>query len=457
MMPKPIYLTKFDVLVLGGGVSGCCAAIAAARAGQKTLLIEQNGYLGGALTGCGVGPMMTFHAGGEQVILGIMQELVFRMQAMGGSLGHIADSKDYCGTVTPFNSEAMKLVLDQMLAEAGCAVLFHTMLAKVNLAGDEITSVTLCNKDGLNDLAATVYVDASGDGDLAAFAGAPMTYGRESDGAAQPMTMNMKYCNVDTEALLAHILEHEVDFALLQEGKNPFAPNIPLDLANFKAAFSAARQSGEIDFDRNAVLMFCTDRKGEFILNTTRILAHDATDAASLSHAEQLGRKQCAQLDAFMRKYAPGFANALLELTGPSIGVRGSRQLVGCYTITQADLMQKRKFPDAIAHSGYPIDIHDPKGAGGESIFLTGDKPYYSLPYRAMVCDAVRNLIVTGRCVSATFEAQAGIRTTPTVGALGHAAGVAAALAAQNGGDAKAIDIAQLQQDLVAGGAFLDL
>ncbi len=454
---KEFYNTKFDVLVLGGGVSGCCAAIAAARAGQKTLMVEKNGYLGGALTACGVGPMMTFHAGGQQVIFGIMQELVARMQAAGGSLGHIADSKEYCGTVTPFNTEVMKRVLDEMLTEAGCEILFHTMLAKVNMAKGCIESITVCNKDGLNDLASTVYVDASGDGDLASFAGAPMTYGRESDGAAQPMTMNMKYCNVDTDALLAHIVENEGDFAMLRNGTNPFAPRIPLDLANFKDAFTAARESGEIDFDRKAVLMFCTDRKGEFILNTTRVLEHDATDAASLTHAELLGRQQCAQLDAFMRKYAPGFAHALLEITGPSIGVRGSRQLVGCYTITQEDLMQKRKFPDAIAHSGYPIDIHDPKGAGGESIFLTGDKPYYSLPYRAMVCDAVHNLIVTGRCVSATFEAQAGIRTTPTVGALGHAAGVAAALAAQNGGDAKAVNIAQLQAGLMAGGAFLDL
>lgn len=454
---KKTYEKKYDVLVLGGGVSGCCAAIAAARAGQATLMVEQNGYLGGALTGCGVGPMMTFHAGGEQVIRGIMQELVARMQAAGGSLGHIADSKEYCGTVTPFNTEIMKRVLDEMLAEAGCAVLFHTMLGKVNVTAGEITSITVCNKDGLNDLSATVYVDASGDGDLASFAGAPMTYGRESDGAAQPMTMNMKYCNVDTEALLAHIMENKDDFAMLRNGTNPFAPRIPLDLANFKAAFTDAKVRGEISFDRNAVLMFCTDRKGEFILNTTRVLDHDATDAASLSEAEQLGRKQCVQLDAFMRKYAPGFEHALLEMTGPSIGVRGSRQLVGCYTVTAQDLLEKRKFPDSIAHSGYPIDIHDPKGAGGESIFLTGDKPYYSLPYRSMVCDAVRNLIVTGRCVSASFEAQAGIRTTPTVGALGHAAGVAAALAAQNGGDAKAVDIATLQTDLIAGGAFLDL
>ncbi len=454
---KQTYQTNYDILVLGGGVSGCCAAIAAARAGQNTLLIEQNGYLGGALTGCGVGPMMTFHAGGEQVIRGIMQELVARMQAAGGSLGHIPDSKQYCETVTPFNTETMKRVLDEMLAEAGCAVLFHTMLAKVNMRGDAIASVTVCNKDGLNDIAATVFVDASGDGDLAHFAGAPMTYGREGDGAAQPMTMNMKYCNVDTDALLADIMAHQGDFAMLRDGTNPFAPRVPLDLANFKAAFTEAKASGEITFDRNAVLMFCTDRKGEFILNTTRILAHDATDAASLTHAEQLGRKQCAELDAFMRKHAAGFAEALLETTGPSIGVRGSRQLVGCYTVTQEDLLQKRQFSDTIAHSGYPIDIHDPKGAGGESLFLTGEKPYYGLPYRIMVCEAVRNLIVTGRCVSATFEAQAGIRTTPTVGALGHAAGVAAALAAQNGGDAKAVDIATLQQNLTETGAFLDL
>lgn len=454
---KVFYEQKFDVVVLGGGVSGCMAAIAAGRAGQKVLMIEQNGYLGGALTGAGVGPMMTFHAGGEQVILGVMEELVCRMKAASGSLGHIADSKEYCGTVTPFNTEVMKLTLDDMLAEAGCEVLFHTMLASAAVEDGAITTITVCNKDGLNTVQSSVFVDASGDGDLASFAGAPMSYGREEDNAAQPMTMNMKYCNVDTDVLEAYILANKDDFAMLRNGTNPFAPRIPLDLANFKAEFTAARERGEIEFERKAILMFCTDRKGEFILNTSRILEHDATDAVSLTHAEQLGRKQCAQIDRFMRKYAPGFEHAMLELTGPSIGVRGSRQLVGQYIITAEDLLSLRKFPDVIAHSGYPIDIHDPKGATTNSQFLTGDKPYYSLPYRIMICDAIKNLIVTGRCVSATFEAQAGLRTTPTVGALGHAAGVAAALAAQNAGNALTIDVAQLQADLTAGGAFLDL
>lgn len=454
---KKTYNIKFDIIVVGGGVSGCAAAIAAGRMGKSVLLVEQSGYLGGALTVCGVGPMMTFHSGNKQVIKGIMDEIVCRLKEVNGTLGHIPDPKQYCSTVTPFNSEKLKLVLDHMLDEAGCSVLFHTMIGAVNVAEDKIQSITVCNKDGLNELCASVFVDASGDGDVAAFAGVPMSFGRKEDNMAQPMTMNMKYCNVDTDALLAHMVGCKDEFKrLLESNAYSYAPYVPLALANFREAFEQERKKGTISFEQKQVLMFATDRPGEYLLNTTKILEHDATDAMSLSKAEQLGRKQCEELDAFMRCYAPGFEHALLEITGPSIGVRGSRQLVGTYVLTQEDILGLKVFEDAIACSAYPIDIHGPSGENHTTKFLKGDNAYYTIPYRIMTCHELSNLIVTGRCVSATFEAQAAIRTTPTVGALGHAAGVAAALATErNDSDVRKVAIDQLQKHLVESGAFI--
>lgn len=452
-----IYTEMYDVLVAGGGVSGCAAALAAARNGAKVLVLEQNGYLGGTLTGCGVGPMMTFHAGEKQVIAGIMQELVEELVRRGWSVGHVPDTKQYTTTITPFQAEGLKLILDEKLCEAGCTVLFHTFTGAVMREGGKIQGLTVCNKDGLNTVTARVYIDATGDGDIAAWAGAKMTKGRPEDGAAQPMTMKMKYCCVDTEALRAYVLEHPERFPKLAPHMKLLRQSVSMDLEGFDAEFAQAKQEGALTIRRENILMFGTGQPGEYIINTTRIVDHDATDAMSLSEAERIGRRQCAELDAFLRKYVPGFAHALLEFTGPSVGVRGSRQLVGCYTLTAEDILQCRSFSDRIAHSAYPIDIHNPKGEGTASTFMSRPGTYYSIPYSVMVCPWLDNLIVTGRCVSASFEAQAAIRTTPTVGAMGQAAGVAAAMAAKRGCPAREVDVASVQKRLAAQGAYLEL
>ncbi len=232
---------------------------------------------------------------------------------------------------------------------------------------------------------------------------------------------------------------------------------VAMDLEGFEEEFKKAKEDGILSIPRENVLMFGTGRDGEYIINTTRIINHDATNASSLTDAEFLGRKQCAELDAFLRKYVPGFENALLEFTGPSVGVRGSRQLVGCYTLTARDILEPRLFPDRIAHSSYPIDIHNPNGEGTFSTFMEKTQTYYSIPYSIMVCPQIDNLIVTGRCVSASFEAQAAIRTTPTVGAMGQAAGIAAAHAVAGGTSTQNVDISKVQQTLVEQGAYLEL
>ncbi len=454
-MPE-FYGRDYDVLVAGGGVSGAVAATAAARNGAKVAVIEQYGCLGGTLTSCGVGPMMTFHAGDKQVIKGLMQEIVDRLMAKGGSPGHILDTKQYVRTVTPFDAETLKLVLDEMLGEAGAAVLFHTFIGAVELAGDRVTGLTVCNKDGLNRVKAKVYLDATGDGDLAAWAGAPMTKGRPADGAAQPMTMKMKFYNVDTGRLKKHVLDHIDAFPTLKPHVDLLKLDSPLVLEGFDREFKLAREAGEISGCRENVLLFGTGREGEYILNTTRIIGHDATDAASLSHAETMGRRQCAELAAFLRRHVPGFDRAQLEYTGPAIGVRGSRQLVGRYTLTADDILKRKRFPGVVAHSGYPIDIHNPSGAGTTTLFSGALGHYYDIPYEVMTAERPVNLLVTGRAVSASFEAQAAIRTTPTVGALGQAAGIAAALAAAGDGDVRAVSVTRLQETLKKQGAYLE-
>lgn len=454
---QKIYERSYDVVIAGGGVSGSAAAIAAGRSGARVLVIEQNGYLGGTLTGCGVGPMMTFHAGEKQVIRGIMQEIVETLVSRGYSSGHVKDTTQYISYLTPFSSEGLKLVLDEMVSDAGCDVLFHTFVGGAEIGDGCIAGLLLCNKDGMNTVSGKVFIDATSDGDIAAFAGAEMTKGRESDGASQPMTMNMKYCNVDTPILKDFIYGHLQEFSRLKDHLDLLRTPAPLALAGFDKAFQDAKDRGEISIPREDILFFETSRKNEYIINTTRIIDHDATDASSLSDAEMVGRRQCAELDTFLRRYVPGFENAVLEFTGPSIGVRGSRQLVGHYTLTADDILSRKHFDSVIAHSAYPIDIHNPKGEGTDTTFSSEAGTYYSIPYEVMFCDAFRNLLVTGRCVSASFEAQAAIRTTPTVGALGHACGIAASVAAQGDADVRHPDIKMIQKLLAEQGAYLEI
>lgn len=449
-------MQKYDVVVMGGGISGAMAAVAASSSGARTLIVESHGFLGGTLTANGVGPMMTFHAGEKLAIQGFTDQLIERLKRLGKSPGHIFDTVGFTYSVTPFDAEAMKHELELMVTESGGEILYHTMLAGVKTENGRIVSITVCNKSGLSEIEGTVFIDGTGDGDLSVGAGAEFTKGRESDGAMQPMTLKMKMYNVDIPKVKEYIHAHPEDFPLYNGDTSIIEKAPRLSVGGFDSLFKEAKAKGEISIPRENILFFETNNPGEVIMNTTRILGHDATDAMSLSRAEMVGRKQCRELELFVRKYIPGFENAVVESTGPNIGVRGSRQIKGVYTLTAEDLMEQRLFEDAIAHSGYPIDIHSPDGEGTKHQKLEWGG-MYSIPYSCMITESVRNLIVIGRCISATFEAQAAMRTTPTTGAIGHAGGVAAALAAKNGIDVQDVNIKEVQQLLKEQGAYLEV
>ncbi len=446
----------YDVIVVGGGISGAMAAIGSARAGAKTLIVEKYGFLGGMLTAAGVGPMMSFHAGEEQVVQGATGELIDRLQAKGKSPGHLFDTTGFTYTVTPFDVEGMKRELELMFTEAGGELLYHAMLADVETAGGEIQSITVCTKAGLFKLAAKVFVDATGDADLSTAAGVEYTKGRESDGACQPMTMKMRMMNVDIQKVREYIKNHEEEFPRLEGDLDKIDKAPRLSIGGFVKTLERARKAGDFNFPREDVLFFEANSEGEVIVNTTRILGYDSGDPWSFSLAEMEGRRQTHEVEQFLKKYIPGFENAILVYTGPEIGVRSSRQIVGCYTLTGMDIHERKPFPDTIAHTGYPVDIHSPDGEGTAHV-----KPawgtFCNIPYRCLVNNRVSNLITVGRCISADFEAQAAVRTTPTVGAIGHAGGIAAALTVSSGCRARDIDTAKLQQGLRDQGAYLAL
>ena len=444
----------YDVVIIGGGPAGTVAAIASARCGAKTLLVEQNGYLGGMLTMAGTGPQMTFHAGSTQVVQGIAEEIVARLVKEGFSPGHMEDFVGYASSVTPFDAEGMKLILETMVKEAGADLLYHTVYTGCEWEDRKIRKVHLYGKQGFFDVSASVFIDASADADLATHAGIGSVYGREEDHLAQPMTMNIKVSNVNRDKMIEYIKNNSGD--MLET--IPFERLQLIPRSGMQGAYSVirmAKEKGEFPIDRDMVLCFETNNPGEYILNMSRIIKKSALDSFDLTEAEIEGRKQAHAIVAFMRNYIPGFEHAVIVTTGPHIGIRESRKINGAYRLTASDLLENKMFEDAIAMGGYPIDIHSPDGGTMEHHYLKKGS-WYSIPYRCLYTNELDNLLVAGRCISATHEACAAVRVTPILMAISEGAGTAAAIAAKQGIGVAAIDVAQLQNLLKDHGAFLE-
>ena len=449
----------YDVAVVGGGISGCIAAIAAARYGANVILIERYGFLGGTLTACGTGPMMTFHAGDVQAVQGITDELIERLKAKGLSPGHIFDTTGYTYTVTPFSAEGMKRELETMMTETSVTLLYHSMVCDIEYINGRINSVEVCGKSGKRRIEAKIFVDASGDCDIAFLAGLEPNKGREGDGKCQPMTMNFKVINVDTERVKKYIMNNNDEFPRLEGDLSKVTHAPRLSIGGYVNTLGKAQETGKISFQREDILFFETDRMGEFIVNTTRVINADPTVPEDLTRAEILGRKQAWEVFELLNTEVQGFENAELEFTGPFIGIRGSRQLKGSYTLTADDIVSCRDFDDTIACGGYPIDIHAPEGNDAAMYEKTklsleyGD--IYHIPYRSLISDNVKNLITVGRCISASFEAQAAIRVSPIAGAVGHGGGVAAGICAVKDINVQDVDVIELRKELKKQGAFI--
>lgn len=442
----------YDVIIVGGGVSGAIAGIASARLGAKTLVIEKMGFLGGMLTAGGVGPMMTFHAGSVQVVRGIAAEVVEKLQQMGGSTGHIVDSTGYTYTVTPFDCELLKHVLEKMYLDAGGQVIYHSFFCDVKVSAGKINNITVATKSGFLELTASVFIDASGDGDLAAWAGVPFLLGRPEDHLCQPVTMNFKLTQVDIGKIKDYIRSHPAEFP---EAKIELIDQASrLSVGGFTEIMAAGRKNKEITFSRECVQFFETNNPGEVIVNTTRSQKVNPTDVWELSRAEVEGRRQVLELFEFMKPRVPGFENAILIGSGPNIGVRESRKIEGRYIVTADDLLEQKTFEDEIACGGYPVDVHSPDGEGTNSRHLKWGA-VYGIPYRCLVNEQISNLINVGRCISVTHEACAAIRVSPIAMAIGQAGGTAAALSNQKQCEAANLPYAPLREQLLRDKVFL--
>jgi hypothetical protein len=437
-----------EVLVVGAGPAGLGAAIASARNGARTLLVERYGFLGGNLTAGLVGPCMTSYSldGQQQLIKGIFEEFVLRMERMGAAIhpSQVPAKSEFCGfieyghdKVTPFHPEAAKQVALEMCLEAGVDLLLHTFVADALVDDQAVTGVVIANKSGLSAIRADLTIDCSADADVAASAGVPFRMGRDSDGLVQPMTLFFRVENVDDETVRRYVAENTDDY-------RPFAKLV-----------KQAREAGELTVPRKGVGLYRTLEPGVWRINTTRIHRLDGTSAEDLTRGEIEGRRQVRELLAFFRKWLPGFEKSSLLDTAATIGVRETRRITGEYTLTHEDLATGRAFDDVIALAGYPVDIHSPTDDGGGASGELETANVYQIPYRSLVPVEIDQLLVAGRSISATHEAMAATRVMPPAFAMGEAAGTAAAIALEHRVTPRNVDIGRLQQALLRQGAYL--
>lgn len=439
-----------DVIVVGGGPAGIAAAIAAGRQGARVVLVERYGFVGGMSTAAMVYPWMTFHTEqGEQVIRGIAQEIVDRLQACGGSLGHLRDTVGFVHSVTPYDPAVYQVVAAEMLKEAGVRLLLHSFVDGVAVVDDRVEVVRVTSKSGQLELQANVFVDASGDADVAYLAGAAVAQGRDTDSQSQPMTMKFRMRGVNLERVKQYMQEHPEDFY----EKTPFAELDTIPLTGVSGFYSHWKKAA-VPIQRDQVLFFTGPAEDEVLINCTRVQGLNATDVMDLTLAEQEGRKQVLLIAEFLRRDVPGFERASISAVAPQIGIRESRRVIGHYSLTQEDVVTGRKFDDVIARSGYPVDIHDPSGQGVIAAFIQGDGAY-DIPYRCLLSQNISNLLAAGRCISTTHEAHATTRLTPSCMATGEAAGTAAALAVKLNLAPAMLPISLLQTELRRSGAAI--
>jgi hypothetical protein len=429
--------------------------VAAARRGASTLLVEGSGVLGGAAVQALVLPLMTYHAAPDlPVVAGIGQEIIDRVVALGGSPGHLPDPLGCAATITPVDPEALRAAVLETVVEAGVQLRLHQAIVGTLVEEGAARGVLVEGKAGRGAIRARVVVDATGDADVAARGGAATVHGRAADGLAQPMTMMCRVAGVDGAAVRAAIRAAPDDFVLSDAARADLDALPVLGVAGFFSLVKAAQEAGELGGFRDRVLYFELPRPGEVVLNMTRVTGVSGVAPGGLTEGTVTGLQQVSQVMDFLRARVPGFADAWLLQTASRVGVRETRHLEGRTTLTAEDVLAGRHFEDGVARGGFPIDIHSPDGKGLEMQKMEPGT-WYSIPYGCMVPRELGGLLVAGRAISATHEASASSRLSPTCQALGEAAGAAAALAVRAGVPPAEVDVAALRADLAEQGALV--
>lgn len=443
-----------DVLVVGAGPAGIGAAIAAARNGADTLLVERYGFIGGNLTIAMVNPMFTFHdTNGRQVIKGIAGELVDRLVDMKLSEGHVTDLTFDNASMTPFDPEGMKILLLRMVKESGANLLLHTQLVGAVKKDRRVEALIIESKSGRQAILPKEVVDCSADADIVAKIGAPFILGRKEDGLMQPVTLFFRIGGINNDSMRVWMKKNR-DLLKDSPDDKEIDGQDAIAFLGMKELIKQAMEKGEFPKDAAPrILFYQLPQKDQVAVNVTRLQGIDGTNVNDLTRAELETREQAWGVHQFLKNQVGGFEQSYVLDTGIQVGVRETRHIVGDYELTEEDVLKGASFPDGIACGTFAIDIHPPTGE--QQVFSGSGKKVYEIPYRSLLPQEVNNLWVAGRCISATHAAFGSARVMATSMAIGQGAGTAAAYAVQHELTSREIDIKKIREILVTQGQYL--
>ena len=425
-----------EILIIGGGPAGIAAATAAARCGARVMLLEKYGFLGGMGTAAMVTNFCGLHANingsVQQIVRGVADDILERLDNLDGLREpHPVKAKGGGHDVAAqaYDTSAYKMATDDLLLSAGVDIRFHTFAVDVLMDGARIDAVLIETKSGRKAIKAEVFIDCSGDGDLAYWSGADCVKGDDNGFMAYPTTM-FRVANVD-------------DDKVHNEGK----PNLSALIEAAAKDYNLPRKTGVLGSQPHA---------GEWRVNLTQISRDgdpiDGSDWNDLGFAETEGRRQSQEYFRFLKDCVPGFENSYLLETAPQVGIRETRRIIGEHILSEDDILSCRDFEDSIGCNGWPLEQHL---KGSAKWTFLGGRGYHQIPFGTTLPKGVDNLLVAGRCASTTPEGQASLRVSGPCFAMGQAVGTAAELARRSGVTPKEIDVKALQHRLVSDGAFI--
>lgn len=439
---------EVDVAVVGAGSAGVSAAVSAAECGARTVLVEASGGVGGTLVWQLLENSAGFHdVNGSTVVGGFGQRLIDLLKSAGGTPGHIRDDVGYTATRTPVNHAELSMAEAVMLREAGVRLLLQTRVVDVESVGRNIRALVAYSSDGRTTIVPRVVVDASGDAVVAAAAGARM---QEDASLKQPASLTFKVANLDHGPLLDYANRHPLDFregSVFGSSKDEY-----VNLWGFGGLLAEGWSSGALSLRRTEMHFAGWPRRREAIVNVSRVTLSDQAPE-SIGNAYLHLQQQVLEFARWFRTSMPGGAGSYVAAIADRIGVRESRRVLGVETITESDIVDAAPRRDAVGRGAFPIDIHDSTSPGLSHAVPVGSG--YGIPYGALVVADIDNLLVAGRCVSTTHEANGSVRITATCFVTGEAAGVAAAQASEQGISPIAVNVEGLRRTLRDRGAVL--